>query len=106
MGNNYKKKSEANVHNTTLEIVNSLLYIGKCKNKQCECPGELFMFLKSTPQNMYNIYCTKCECWKDFRKIDDYSSEIQLMFLPSDILRTLKEYYGEDLIKQTYGEET
>jgi hypothetical protein len=97
MGNYQKKKESAKVHNTTNDIVNNLLYIGTC-----ECSGELFMYLKSKEENIYNIYCSKCENKKDFRQIDKES--IRLLFTPSSILNTLIEAYGKDVIEKTYEE--
>lgn len=84
------------MHNTTLEMAGNLMPIG-----QCECEGDMFMYLKSQPENIYNIYCTKCKEVKDFRKIDTYSN-LKLTFNPSDILRQLNESYSEELIRDTY----
>jgi hypothetical protein len=98
MGNYLKKKNNAKTHNSSLEIINNLLYVG-----QCECGGELFMYLKSQEENIYNIYCSKCVNRLNFKHIDEYD-QIHLFFLPSAILNTLKQTYGEEVIERTYGD--
>jgi hypothetical protein len=98
MGNYQKKKKAAKVHNSILEFANNLLYIG-----QCECGGELLMYMKSNEENIYKIYCNKCDKKFDFREIENYDKNFQLFFLPSQILNTLKTNYGEDIIERTYN---
>jgi len=95
--NRQKKKSNANVHNTTNEIAQSMLPIGQCNQNPEECDGNLFMFLQSKEENIFNIYCTECEKIKDFKKIDD-EKNVKLYFTPKQIMETLIQNYGEDII--------
>jgi len=86
------KKREAQIHNNTMEIASNMFPLGKCN---CE-KGEMFMYLKSSEENMFNIYCSECEDIKDFRKVDTFQG-LNLWYPPSQILQTLIETYGEQV---------
>jgi hypothetical protein len=94
MGNYQKKKQAAVIHNTSMEISKNLLYIG-----ECECKGNLFMYLSSQEENMFKIYCTSCEKVLDFRKIDEYEN-LKLFFSIRDIISTLEKSYGPELMEK------
>jgi len=93
-----RRKEEAIVHNTTLDYAANLFPIG-----ECSCSGELMMYLASKEENMYNIYCSKCELIRDFRKIDT-DKKIKLLYPLASILDMLVKTYGEDLIEETQYE--
>jgi len=97
MSNRLKKKEAAAAHNNTMEIVENMLPLGQC---DCELNGDMFMYLKSEKDNIWNIYCTQCTEKKDFRKIDEYKN-VKLFYPPSDIMNTLVNTYGEDVIVET-----
>ena len=90
VNNRQRKKSEATIHNQTMDIATHIFPLGLCDCQE----GDLFMYLKSEDQNIFNIYCTKCEIVKSFKNIDEYK-DIKLMYPPSAILRTLTDNYGE-----------
>jgi len=91
MSNILKKKHNANVHNQTMDISTHIFSIGQCA---CE-KGELFLYLKSNEENIFNIYCTNCDAKRDFRKLDVYE-DLKLLYPPSAILKTLTDVYGEE----------
>ena len=90
-----RRKDEAAIHNTTMDIAKHILAIG-----QCTCSGDIFLYLKSEEDNIYNIYCTNCELKRDFRTLDE-DKEVKLYFSLSDILYQLVETYGEETISKT-----
>ena len=98
LNNRQRKKEAAYAHNTMHEISQNLLQIG-----QCSCgKGELFMYLKSDPENICNMYCTYEDCptpKRDFRKIDEYR-DCKFLFGPSAITATLVTTYGPDAIEK------
>lgn len=97
--NRLQKKESAEVHNNSMNISTNIFPIGTCNCKD----GTLFMYLKSTKENIMNIYCDGCEAKRNFKVIDQYD-DIHLYYGPSMITKTLIENYGEDVISDVLNE--
>jgi len=97
MNNRQKKKEGARVHNNTMDIATNIFPVGACS---CE-KGELFMYLASNPENIFNIYCTNCIVRRNLNIIDQYT-DIKLFYNPSLILKTLVDTYGEEQINKLW----
>ena len=95
VSNRQRKKQAANIHNSSIEIAQNIMPIG-----QCTCNSDMFMYLKSEKENIYNIYCTGCELKRNFLKIEN-EKDIKLYFMPSQIMFELAKTYGEDVILET-----
>jgi len=91
--NRQKKKEAATIHNNTMSIAENLFPIGHNTANN----GDLFMYLKSNEENIFNVYNTESEDILDLRKIDE-NKDVKLFFGPSAIMKTLAESYGEDTI--------
>lgn len=93
-GNSARKREEAAIHNSTLEIADNILPIGRCG--KCDA-GTLFMYMKSNPENIFNYYCSNPDCDHrgDYREI---TKGDRLMFSMAQITGTLVNTYGEDTI--------
>lgn len=92
ISNSKKKKMNAQVHNTTNEILENILPIGKCT-----CEGTLFMYLKSEDQNILNIYCDKCDI---IRKCSDDLPDDMFFITPVMQMEVLKKVYGDEKLSQ------
>lgn len=99
MGNNLKKKTEAKIHNTVNEIAENILQIGECR---CEKKGMLFMYLKSSDENIFKYYCTECTEVGDIREPLDKD---KIYFGPQQILNTLSNYYTEEKIQSLFNKQ-
>jgi hypothetical protein len=96
MGNYKAKKEAAEEHNTTKEVVDNLFPMGVCS-----CGSNLFMYLNSSDENIYNIYCDNpggC----GISDIRDPVDGDRYFWSPQDIVDELAKRYGSERIAATF----
>ena len=90
--NRQKKKYNAAIHNLVYEVKNNILPIGTCK-----CEKTIFMFLKSSVENIPKYYCENSECSiGDIREPKDGDN---FFFALPEIAKVLIDNYGPETRK-------
>ena len=96
--NYQRKKREAEVHNSTMDIAENLLFIGKCGT--CEKQGPLVMYLKSEEKNICNYYCLECGKVGSIKDIDKKDSFLYPMV---EIVNEVSKHYDQELFDKVYN---
>lgn len=106
ISNRQRKKKEAEVFNTTRDISDNLLYIGRCgyctADEATGQGGVLAMYLKSKPENICNYYCMNCDHRGTIKDIDKKDS----FFFPMvDIVGEVSRHYDADTFDKAYNKD-
>jgi hypothetical protein len=88
--NSYKKKYNAAVHNYVHDIKDSLLPIGICK-----CGKTIFMYLKSSEENIPKYYCEDKNC--EIGDIRNPKDGDNFFFPLKEIAKVLIDNYGNKI---------
>jgi hypothetical protein len=92
VNNSYKKKYNAAIHNYVHDIKDNLLPIGTCK-----CGKTLFMYLKSSEENISKYYCENKEC--EVGDIRFPKEGDTFFFSLIEIAKVIIDHYGKETKK-------
>lgn len=103
VSNYQKKKQDAQVYNTTKEISENLLCIGRCGYcaiDESGTGGVLAMYLKSRPENMCTYYCMNCDHKGSIKNID---KKDKFFFPMVDIVGEVSRHYDPKTFDKYYN---